>query len=422
MPLRTLADALSELVSAVEPGGTEAIPLERAAGRVLARDVSSDVDWPPFDTSAMDGYAVFVGDVEPGAGLPERAGLVAAGGSPPPPLVRGEVARIMTGAPLPPGTEAIVPVERSRREGGRVAFSATPTAGAHIRRRGESIRDGQPLLRRGRRLRAVDVALAALAGADPIEVFRAPRIAVAVTGDEIVRGRERPSPGRLRDSNGPMLVAECAARGWPVRRCAATPDTPEAVAALFADAGKEEDFLVTTGGVSAGDLDLLPGAAAAAGFEILFHGLAMRPGKPIAFGRRGPLHDADTGGRRRGPVWWIGLPGNPVSAFVGFRAIAEVALGRFEGEPPDSPARVRALLTAPLPATGDRARFFDAECRQSGAALCATPLSSSGSHDLAALSRANGFVFVPADTPALEAGAEVDVLLLDAAFAPQLRA
>jgi molybdopterin molybdotransferase len=422
MPLRTLADALSELVSAVGPGGTEAVPLERASGRVIAGDVSSDVDWPPFDTSAMDGYAVFVNDVQPGAGIPERAGIVAAGGSSPPPLTRGEAVRIMTGAPLPPGTEAIVPVERSRREAGRVAFSATPAAGAHIRRRGESIRAGQPLLPRGRRLRAVDVALAALAGADPIEVFRAPRIAVAVTGDEVVRGRERPSPGRLRDSNGPMLVAECAARGWPVRRCGPTPDTPEAVAALFADAGTEEDFLVTTGGVSAGDLDLLPGAAAAAGFEILFHGVAMRPGKPIAFGRRGPLDDADRDGRRRGPVWWIGLPGNPVSAFVGFRAIAEVALGRFEGEGPESQARVRALLTAPLPATGDRARFFDAECRQSGAALCATPLSSSGSHDLAALARANGFVFVPAGTPALEAGAEVDVLLLDAAFTPQRRA
>lgn len=396
--MNTLAEALARIASAVRTGEVESIPLEQSVGRVLARDVISDVDWPPFDTSAMDGYAVRIEDTR-GGPVPERPGLVAAGDSASEALVPGEVVRIMTGAPLPPGTEAIVPVERTRREAGRVIFEAIPAAAAHIRRRGESIAAGALLLERGRRLRPPDVALAALAGADPVSVFRRPRVSVATTGDEIVRGSERPAAGRLRDSNGPMLLAECASHGWPARRLPPVPDDPSSVAALFEAAGEAEDFLVTTGGVSAGDLDLLPSAAATAGFEILFHGVSMRPGKPIAFARR------------KG-VFWIGLPGNPVSAAVGFRVLACEALARFEGDACPSQPRLRARLAAPLPASGDRDRFFDAECVDRDGVLVAAPLRSSGSHDLAALSRANALVFCPAGSPALAAGAEVSVLLL----------
>jgi len=198
--VRTLAEALALIASAVSPSETETVALDQAVRRVLASDVASDVDWPPFDTSAMDGYAVFLADAVSGSGgsLPERPGLIAAGDPPPPALVPGEAARIMTGAPLPAGTEAIIPVERAHRDpggSGRVRFEIVPEAGAHIRRRGESIAAGYLLLSRGRRLEAPDVALAALAGADPLRVFRAPRIAVAATGDEIVRGSERPAPG-----------------------------------------------------------------------------------------------------------------------------------------------------------------------------------------------------------------------------------
>ncbi len=404
MPLATLGQALTEIASAVRPRGTESIPLERAAGRVLARDLISDVDWPPFDTSAMDGYAVRLADVAAGSPVPERAGLVAAGDAPPAPIAAGEVVRIMTGAPLPSGTEAIVPVERSRRERGepgRVVFEGAPALGAHIRRRGESIAAGARLLAAGRRLRPADVALAALAGADPVEVYLSPRIAIASTGDEVVRGAEVPSAGRLRDSNGPMLLAECASRGWAARRCPPVPDDPAAVAALFGRAGQSEDFLVTTGGVSAGDLDLLPGAAAAAGFRVLFHGVAMRPGKPIAFAEREG-------------VWWIGLPGNPVSSFVGFHVLAAEALSRFEGDREPSAPSFPARLAAPLPAAGDRDRFFDALCRiePGSATLSAIALRSSGSHDLAALARANALIHVPAGSPALPARADVRVLLL----------
>lgn len=393
-------EALAVLSGAIAaPGTTRDIPLEEALGRVLAREIVADVDWPPFDTSAMDGYAVRLADAASGRPIGERPGLVAAGEAHPEPLSPGEVVRIMTGAPLPAGTEAIVPVERSRREGGFVQFDAPPAAGAHIRRRGESISAGSRLLSPGRRLRPVDVALAALAGMDPIPAFPAPRITVAATGDEIVRGRERPQTGRLRDSNGPMLLAECLARGWPARRAPAVPDEPSAVRALFETAGAEEDFLVTTGGVSEGDLDLLPAAALQSGFEILFHGVGIRPGKPVVFARRGR-------------TFWIGLPGNPVSASVAFHLFAREALARFEGDGEPAAPRVRAVLTGPLPASGDRDRFFDAVWSAEHREPQVGRISSSGSHDLAAYALANALIHCPAGTPALLGGTDVSCILL----------
>ncbi|MEO8430350.1 MAG: gephyrin-like molybdotransferase Glp [Acidobacteriota bacterium] len=400
----TLDEAIRIAAKALDAPGVEDVPLEEASGRVAARDIASDVDWPPFDTSAMDGYAVRLADSGPSRPVRERPGLVAAGADAPAPLAPGEAARVMTGAPIPEGTELIVPIERARRQDGSVVFEGESAFGAHIRRRGESVRAGNRLVAAGLRLRPADVALAALAGADPIPVFRAPRIAVAVTGDEVVRGRGTPPPGRLRDSNGPMLLAACRAAGWPARRLPAVADTASAVGSLFADAGREEDFLITTGGVSAGDLDLLPAAAAAAGFEILFHGVAMRPGKPLVFARR------------RG-VFWIGLPGNPVSSSVGFLVFAREALSRFEGDAAPGAPRVFAQLTAPLRGASNEA-FQDGSWSSGAGGHTVTPVRSAGSHDLAAHARANVLIRLPAGCGPLPEGAPVECLVRGGAQAP----
>jgi len=386
------------IARAVPQGPVEAAALEHAAGRVLAREIRSDVDWPPFDTSAMDGYAVRVEDVVPGRVMPERGVLVAAGAAPPPAITAGQAVRVMTGAPIPAGTEAIVPVERAVRMPDGVRFEARPEAGSHIRRRGESVRAGVKLLAAGTRLRSADIALAGLAGADPIAVHRSPRISVAVTGDEVVRGSEAPVPGRLRDSNGPMLLAACRQEGWSPRRLDGIPDDPDAVARLFLGAGESEDFLLTTGGVSAGDLDLLPAAAAAAGFEILFHGVSVRPGKPIAFARRG-----DT--------IWIGLPGNPVSASVGFLVFAREAIARFEGDAEPRAARIPARLTEAIRGAGPREAFVDGVWMAGPEGNRVSPVQSAGSHDLAAHARANALIHLPAFGSALPAGAQVECLL-----------
>jgi molybdopterin molybdotransferase len=396
-------EALAVIASRVPQGPVEAVPLENAAGRVLAREVRSDVDWPPFDTSAMDGYAVRLEDVSPGRVMPERPALVAAGAAPPSPITPGQAVRVMTGAPIPQGTEAIVPVERAVRTPEGVRFEARPEAGAHIRRRGESVRAGTALLAAGSRLRPADVAMAALAGADPIAVHREPRISIAVTGDEVVRGSQAPEPGRLRDSNGPMLLAACREAGWSPRRLPGLSDDPDAVARLFEAAGENEDFLLTTGGVSAGDLDLLPGAALAAGFEILFHGVSVRPGKPIAFGRRG-----DT--------IWIGLPGNPVSASVGFVVFAREAIARFEGDSAPRAIRIPARLTEAIRGAGAREAFIDGLWTAGPEGNRVSPVPSVGSHDLAAHARANALIHLPAFGSALAAGAQVECLLRPAAL------
>ena len=395
----SVEDALAIVAKATRPLFTEAVPLSQAHGRVLARDVTSDVDWPPFDTSAMDGYAVQVRDApQTGARLRARPGLVAAGVAPPAPLAPGETVRVMTGAPIPEGTESVVPVELVRIEGPDVVFEQPAAAGAHIRRRGESVAAGSALARAGRRVHPGIAALAALAGRDPLEVFRRPRVRVVATGNELVPASQRPGPGQLRDSNGPMLAAFCAEGGWPFDLAERVVDDAASVDRLFAEAGSGEDVIITSGGVSAGDLDLLPAAAQRSGFEILFHGVSVRPGKPIVFARRGE-------------TLWIGLPGNPVSSAVTFHLFVRFALGRLEGEAQPGAPRVTARLARDLKAAGARETYRDARLAALAGELCADPLPTRGSHDIAAHAGANALIRQPAGQDGLASGALVECLV-----------
>jgi molybdopterin molybdotransferase len=324
---------------------------------------------------------------------------VAAGDPPPAPIAPGEAVRVMTGAPVPANTEAVVPVEQAHREEGKVRFETSPAAGAHLRHRGESIAAGSLLVPAGRRLSGADVALAAMAGADPIRVVRRPRISIAATGSELVPPSGRPLPGQLRDSNGPMLVSLCRERGWEARSIDRVADDAAGVEKLFASAGHGEDLLVTSGGVSAGDLDLLPAAAERAGFEILFHGVSMRPGKPVAFARRGA-------------TLWLGLPGNPVSTAVGFHLFAREIAGRLEGDPEPGAPIVTGRLSRALPATGPRETYRDARWTIEAGESRVEPLASRGSHDLGAYARANALIRLPAGSPALAEGDLVECLRL----------
>jgi molybdopterin molybdotransferase len=396
----SVAEALAILRRTCAPIAEETVPVREAAGRVLARELRSDVDWPPFDTSAMDGYAVRIADASaPGAVLVERPGLVAAGDAPGAALEAGQAARVMTGAPLPPGTQAVIPVEEIRRENGTVVASIAPNSGDHVRRRGESVAAGAVLISPGRRLSATDVALAALAGADPLRVRTRARVSIAVTGNELVPASSVPGPGQLRDSNGPMLAALCAARGCSATLSPAVADEDAAVRRLFREAGRGEDVLLTSGGVSAGDLDLLPERAASAGFEILFHGVAIRPGKPIAFGKKGA-------------TLWFGLPGNPVSTSVCFHVFVRTALDLLEGAEPPGPAVVAARLTRDLAVKGRRETYRDARLESEGGENRVAALETRGSHDLGGYARANALIRIPADAERLAAGSLVDCLPL----------
>jgi molybdenum cofactor synthesis domain-containing protein len=396
----TVRQAWESVDAAITPSSAENVALTDALGRVVRRDVVADVDWPPFDTSAMDGYAIRTGEAADGAGRRERTGLVAAGDPVPAPLGTGEAVRLMTGAPLPAGADAVVPVEESRREAGRVRFDREPDSGAHLRRRGESVARGTVLLEAGRRLDPAGVALAALAGADPISVGKQPRIAIATTGNELVAARETPREGALRDSNGPMLAALCRARGWRPALYEPVADDVGAVDRLFSESSDGVDFLVTSGGVSAGDLDLLPPAAERAGWEILFHRVSVRPGKPIAFARRGNC-------------FWFGLPGNPVSASACFHLFVRRALDRFEGAAEAGPGEVPATLTRGVPAAGPRETYRDAVLSDGERGRLAEPLESRGSHDLLTHARANALIRMPAGGSPLPAGSVVTCVLLE---------
>lgn len=402
----TVAEALA-IIGNVEPLGTESVPVADAAGRVLAGEIRADCDWPPFETSAMDGYAVRLSDVPaPGASLTERPRLVAAGDPPPPPIAPGEAVRVMTGAPVPDNTEAIIPVERAERKAGRVRFDAVPVPGAHLRHRGEILAAGASLLGQGRRLAGSELALAALAGSDPVRVFRRPRIAIAVTGNEIVPPSAKPGPGQIRDSNGPMLAAFCRERGWGPVIAARVADDAEGVARLFADAGRAEDLLLTTGGVSAGDLDLLPAAAERAGFEMLFHGVSMRPGKPVALARRGKSY-------------WLGLPGNPVSTAVCFHLFAREVAGRLEGDASSATPVVSARLTGAMSAPGSRETYRDARWGIETGQSLVEPLDSAGSHDIGAHARANALIRLPGGSPRRKAGSLVECLVIGRIESPK---
>jgi len=396
----TVSDALAIIARHTPPNPAEPVPLAEGRGRVLAKDVVSDTDWPPFETSAMDGYAVRSSDTaRTGSVLVERTKTVAAGDSPPEPIQSGEAVRVMTGAPLPPGTEAVIPVERARREGDRVRFEIASEPGSHLRHRGESIQAGARLLEAVRRLTPGDIALAALAGSDPLTVFARPRVAIAATGDELVAVGAHPRPGQIRDSNGPMLLALCGAGPWPASLRGRVGDDASGIEALFDAAGASEDVLLTSGGVSAGDFDLLPEIARRRGFEILFHGVSLRPGKPVVFARRGP-------------TLWFGLPGNPVSSSVCFHLFVRFALGRLEGDPRPGAPRVAAELARGIASAGKRETYRDGILTHAGATLRVEPLATAGSHDIAAHAHANALIRIPAESEPPAAGAIVECLLL----------
>jgi molybdopterin molybdotransferase len=321
--MRSPEQAIAEILGRVEPlGQHELVRLEQARGRVLARDVLADLDLPSFEKSAMDGFAVRAADLA-GAGAAgtrltivgeSRAGAPFAGR-----VEAGRCTRIYTGAELPAGADAVVPVEESRDEGPRsVVLAGSPEPGRHVCHRGEDLRAGERVLERGRRLGPVDLALLATVGCQPVPVARRPRVALATTGDELVPAERRPGPGEIREGNLPMLSALLGLLEVEVLELGILRDDPELLRSALGGALERADALVTTGGVSMGRYDLVGEAFEALGVEPVLHKVAIRPGKPIWFGLAGPK-----------PVF--GLPGNPVSCLVGLEVFVRPALAKLGG-------------------------------------------------------------------------------------------
>ncbi len=352
-PLIPLDDALASLLAQVMPlDGTQVVATAEARGRVLAADLVSPVDVPPADNSAMDGYALRFADAA--AVLPVTQRIPA--GSVPAPLAAGEAARIFTGAQVPAGADTVVMQEHTELVDGQVRVTQPVTAGAHVRRRGEDVRAGAVVLPAGTRLDAVSLGLAATAGAAQLTVTRRPRVAVFSTGDELVMPGEPLPPGAIYNSNRFTLRALLEGLGCEVVDLGIVTDKLDATRAALREAAARADVILTSGGVSVGEEDHLRPAVQAEGRLDLW-AIAIKPGKPFAYGRVGEAH-------------FIGLPGNPVSSLVTFLVLVRPFLLKLQGATRLAPRGYRIPAGFEWPKPDKRREFLRVRLdEESGLAL-----------------------------------------------------
>jgi len=369
-PLLSLDDALARLLAAVQPlpaDQAETLSTFDALGRVLAADVHSRLDVPPLDNTAMDGYALRIADV-PTAGtlLPVSQRIPA--GSVPHELQPGTAARIFTGAPIPPGADAVVMQEQCEALDGQVRINEVPRAGQWVRRRGEDVQEGSTVLTHGQRLTPQALGMAASVGAATLSVMRRPRVALFSTGDELVMPGEPLRPGAIYNSNRYTLRALIQALGGEVTDLGIVPDRLDATRDALMRAAQAHDLIVTSGGVSVGEEDHLRPAVQAEGRLDLWQ-IALKPGKPLAFGsvRRGDFTEA----------WFMGLPGNPVSSFITFLLAVRPVLLRLQGAAAGLPdgLPMRADFAWPKP---DKRREFLRVRRNADGGLGLFPNQGSG--------------------------------------------
>lgn len=381
MALLSVADAQALVLKDARPLPVEHAPLAAAHGRVLAADLTALRTQPPAAVSAMDGYAVRTADVGSAPARLKLIGEVAAGHPFDHPVGAGQAARIFTGGVVPAGADTIVIQEHTARDGDTVIVEKPSGAGRHIRAEGLDFRAGETLLAAGHRLTARDLALAAAMNHPTVPVHRRARVAVLATGDELVMPGTTPGHGQIVYSNGFALAAQVAAEGAEVVDLGIAPDRLDATIAAVRRARKlAVDVLVTTGGASVGDHDLVQKAFTAEGMVLSFWKIAMRPGRPLMHGRLGNIDV-------------LGLPGNPVSAFVCAVLFLVPLLRRLAGRRDLGPDSESAILGRDLPENDERADYLRAtlEIRDDGTAV-ATPFPVQDSSMLAPLARAGCLV------------------------------
>ncbi len=397
-PLMPLGEARQRILTDLSPlPGSEQLPLRSALGRVLAAPLISPIDVPSYVNSAMDGYAIRAGDL-PQSG---EVGLTVIGESFAGHAFEGTLAatqavRIMTGAPLPQGADSVVIQERVRREGETVFVPAGVKLGANVRLAGEDLTRGERVLEAGKRLLPPELGLIASLGIPEVRVTRRPRIAFFSTGDELRSLGEPLGSGEIYDSNRYTLHGMLSRLGVELLDLGVIPDQREAVHAAFEQAAAMADVVITSGGVSVGEADYVKEALEALG-EVRLWKIAMKPGKPLAFGR---LRQA----------WFFGLPGNPVSAMVTFYQIVQPALRRLMGEEQVEPISLHLPCTTALKKEPGRLDFQRGQLqRDANGQLSVRATGSQGSHILRSMSLADCFIVLPAESGSVEAGSLVEV-------------
>ncbi|OII69203.1 gephyrin-like molybdotransferase Glp [Streptomyces sp. CC77] len=420
---------LDDILGSIRPLDPIELQLPDAQGCVLVDDVTVPVALPPFDNSSMDGYAVRVADV---AGASEDypavltvVGDVAAGSGELPEVGPGQAARIMTGAPLPPGAEAVVPVEWTDGgagggaattmraastdpdgAGGEVRVHRPVEARAHVRARGSDVQAGEPALAAGTVLGPAQIGLLAAIGRGTVRVRPRPRVVVMSTGSELVQPGEALGPGQIYDSNSYALSAAARDAGALAYRVGAVTDDADGLRAAIEDQLVRADLLVTTGGVSVGAYDVVKEALSAhdgteGGSGVDFRRLAMQPGKPQGFGTVGPDH-----------VPLLALPGNPVSSYVSFELFVRPAIRTLMGLEDVHRPRARAALSADKALTSPAGKRQFLRGTYDAQAGTVTPVGGAGSHLVAALAHADALLVVPEDTTIVEPGAELEVVII----------
>ncbi len=399
----TPSEALARILAVTDGLGrlpAERVPLEEAAGRALARPLRAARPLPSFAVATMDGYALRAGDAaRPGARL-RVAFEVAAGHPSRRPLPAGACCRIFTGAPLPRGADAVEMQEQVSAEGEVAAFARAAEAGRFVRAAGDDVARGGVALPEGTLLDAGAIGLAAALGLSHLPVRRRPRVVVLPTGDEVVPLGGRPGPGQLFESNGHALAAAVLLAGGRVERLPAVGDDARALGRALRRA-RGADVLITTGGVSVGDHDLTRQALESAGARLDFWKVAMRPGKPLAFGRMGR-------------TLVFGLPGNPAAALVNFELFARPALRRLAGLPDADRVVLRGRLDAPQEKPAELTVYLRVRAVRQGGGLLLVPLRTQLSGNLSSVSSVGALAILPAGRRRLARGASVEVILLRA--------
>lgn len=404
----SVEEAREAVLARIDRLEAEQVDILSSLGRVLSEDISSDIDIAPFDNSAMDGFAVRVADLV-GAGEDTPIVLdvvehVAAGAFPQLALEDGQATRIMTGAPVPQGADAVVMIERTEPvtggggAGGTVAIKTTASLGENIRKRGEDVRKGDVVLEAGEVVSAAAVGLMAAMGRATVGVYRRPRVAIVATGDELVAIDEYPGPGKIRNSNSYSLAAQVLAAGAEPHILPVARDNEADTRAILSRA-PEFDLMVTTGGVSMGDFDVVKDVLTDIG-TMDFWKVAMRPGAPQTYGTIG-----DTP--------FFGLPGNPTSTMVGFELFVRPALRKMAGFSAIDRPRVEAVLAHDVKKKSDRRYFLRARLSKTDDGYSVALSGSQSSAMLTSMHRANCLASVPEGVSFAEKGTVITCIRLD---------
>ncbi len=392
-------EALDIVLSRIEHIGTERVRLDQARGRVLAENVCADIDLPPFDRARMDGYAMRSEDASVAPIRLRAVGEIAAGARMTERLESGEAVKIFTGAPIPAGADAVQKVEVTESDGETVLIKEAVRPGQFITPRASEVAAGETVARRGREIGPAEMAVLASFGYAEVQVARKPRAAVLSTGSELVEVSTKPVEAQIRNSNSYTISAYAERAGAAVTNLGTVKDSFTDTRNALVEASRSRDLVITSGGVSMGDYDLVKAALEDLGAEIFFDRVSIRPGKPTVFAR------LDS-------TFFFGLPGNPVSTSVTFNVFARPALRKMQGDDDPLLPTVRAALARPIKDASGRRSYLPARLFIEDGRAGAEPLKWVGSSDLVAFMRANALIVVPEETHDISEGEMVEVFAL----------